>query len=105
MGCPRNIIETHAIMENRGRIDAKREREITVGLVSATRSAIGPFKEDSIRSGQVVVNQLARTRVSDETFTVYGIYSRNRDLIEIHPQSLRKSRRGRDLTVCPLNEE
>lgn len=53
VGCPRNIIETHAIMENRGRIDAKREREITVGLVSATRSAIGPFKEDSIRSGQV----------------------------------------------------
>lgn len=105
VGCLRNIIETHAIMENRGRIDAKREREITVGLVSATRSAIGPFKEDSIRSGQVVVNQLARTRVSDETFTVYGIYSRNRDLIEIHPQSLRKSRRGRDLTVCPLNEE
>ena len=31
VGCPRNIIETHAIMENRGRIDgmsgAKRERD------------------------------------------------------------------------------
>ena len=88
MGCPRNIIETHAIMENRGRIDAKRERE---------RSSLDWFPRlvrplalsRKIRSDQdrllelVVVNQLACTRVSDETFTVYGIYSRNRDLIEI----------------------
>lgn len=76
VGCLRNIIETHAIMENRGRIDAKRERE---------RSSLDWFPRlvrplalsRKIRSDQdrllepVVVNQLARTRVSDETFTVY----------------------------------
>lgn len=128
VGCP--IRGSLAIMENRGRrlrirgtsgAKRKREREkqrsplrSALDWRSMTRLAIGPFKEDSIRrldgDGQtdrllelVVVKwcvlEYLMKRLRFTKSTRESGFNRNPS------RSSYKSRRGRDLTVCPLNEE
>lgn len=73
-----------AIMENRVRIDGTSGAKREISVLDRFRLAIGPFKEfdQTVERGRTD-GQAARTggvyssiRVFDETFTVYGIYSR-----------------------------